>query len=345
MGALWLIVAGKGHLSLDDFGDGVSPPALSSTRSASPSTRAEKKCLRIVTYNIREGANGLHSELVKYLQETKADIVALQELNSWSLDSLNKSALQWGHEYVTFLPARTGYNLGMTSRLPFEVIRLRTEGFWHGMIHVKMLPSPETVPLTLLAREEFSDPFDDAHDDDEGDLGGIQEAPDPSLHIIITHLDPHSAENRFEEAHHVDRQSREHDRLILMGDMNALSSFDQSHYEEENLLGLLKRDPKLADKFLFLKEGANESEIDYRVMDKFYEEGRLQDLDAQLRDDFGQTVPSASNDDKLHAAPMRLDYILATSDMAASCRAARIDVTEATERISDHYPVIADFCF
>ena len=60
---------------------------------------------------------------------------------------------------------------------------------------------------------------------------------------------------------------------------------------------------------------------------------------------FPNTVPSKMNEDSYHAAPMRIDYILATENISAGCTEAFVDKTDETETISDHFPVIATFCF
>jgi endonuclease/exonuclease/phosphatase family metal-dependent hydrolase len=46
--------------------------------------------------------------------------------------------------------------------------------------------------------------------------------------------------------------------------------------------------------------------------------------------------------DEMHAATMRLDYILANR-FVRPLRSARAIVNEDTCRLSDHYPVVAEF--
>ena len=122
--------------------------------------------------------------------------------------------------------------MGITSRLPFEVIRLRTDGFWHGMIHIRMIPNKSTVPFDLLNPYYLNakETFDDENDDEIDSFYNINPSLDPALHLIVTLLDPHNATSRFEESHHIDHQSREHSRLLVLGDLNALSPYDAEHY-------------------------------------------------------------------------------------------------------------------
>ena len=210
------------------------------------------------------------------MQKNNFDIVALQELNHWTEFGLKDKAKAWGHDYTTFLETKTGYHMGITSRLPFEVIRLRTDGFWHGMIHIRMIPNNSTVPVDLLNPHYLNakETFDDENDDDEIDsFYNINPSLDPALHLIVTHLDPHNATSRFEESHHIDHQSREHSRLLVLGDLNALSLYDAEHYNEINLFDILyhSKDDLLKNKFLYNPSTySNQYEIDYRVLEKFY---------------------------------------------------------------------------
>jgi len=255
-------------------------PTPSPSISVSPSIslvieeEIEKECITIATYNVREGIKNqvLMEIFTEYVQENKFDILALQELNGWSDDILGERAALWNHTYWTFLETDSGYHMGITSRLPFEVIRLRTEGFHHGMIHIRMLPGLETIPQDLLEINNFTDPFNDYSDDDElEDFTNISPAIDPSLHLIVSHLDPHSSTSRFEEAHHIDHQSAEHSRLLVLGDLNALSYNDAYYYNEIDLFDTIIADSRLTDKFLYHPlPGSEQYDIDYRVLDKFY---------------------------------------------------------------------------
>ena len=55
------------------------------------------------------------------------------------------------------------------------------------------------------------------------------------------------------------------------------------------------------------------------------------------------SVPTRANADFMHAAAMRLDYALLNGVLAARCAAhARLVRDEETDRLSDHYPLVAD---
>ena len=233
-----------------------------------------EKCIKVVTYNVLETpvikVPQKVAQLANYFNHYNFDVIALQELNHWSENILAEAAKMWGHNYTIYLPTPFGYDMGISSKIPFEVIRLRTQGFHHGMIHIKLLDS-SILPILSTDNEYTSTEFNDAGDDDDeiaNPIESIKPENEQFLHIIVSHLDPHNATKRFEESHHIDRQSREHPWLIAVGDMNALSSYDSEYYNSINLFATLNSTPQLATKFLYQ---VNESKaIDYRVMDKYY---------------------------------------------------------------------------
>jgi endonuclease/exonuclease/phosphatase family metal-dependent hydrolase len=51
------------------------------------------------------------------------------------------------------------------------------------------------------------------------------------------------------------------------------------------------------------------------------------------------TVPTAVNTDKMHAARMRLDYMLANAAFAKLATPVRALHGDAVDRLSDHYPI------
>lgn len=316
----------------------------------------EQRCLKVGTVNVRDGSwkepERLEA-LIEYLGECDLDALALQELNRWDERLLQERALRWGHNHTQFLHTNSGYHLGFTSSLPFTLIRARTEGFHHGMLHVEFERGSGAIPRKYLINNTPSggDPyrFDDVNDEDEeDDIYDVEEdIYESALHMIVTHLDPHDAEMRLSEAHHIDRQGREHPLLLVFGDLNALSPRDREFYDRDHLLTALLSTPELKRKFVYTDYDGEEA-IDYRVMEKFFVGGRLVDVTASDEREEGhleRTVPTAINEDPYHVAPMRLDYILSTDEFAQFLSYAHVDNTNRTQHLSDHLPVLAEFCF
>jgi endonuclease/exonuclease/phosphatase family metal-dependent hydrolase len=63
----------------------------------------------------------------------------------------------------------------------------------------------------------------------------------------------------------------------------------------------------------------------------------LTDLGAAVEE--RHAVPTAVNADKMHAARMRLDYMLANAALAPAAGPARPLHTADTDRLSGHYPI------
>ena len=92
-----------------------------------------------------------------------------------------------------------------------------------------------------------------------------------------------------------------------MGDLNTLAACDQPI--PSATMDILASKPFLRRKFLT----AN-GKPDFRPMETLLEGGHLIDM-GQGRD---HTVPTAMNEDYMHAAPMRLDYFLANEKFIQS---------------------------
>ncbi len=94
--------------------------------------------LRILNWNVLYGFNHANSieQGVAWIADQKPDVVALQELNGNTAESLQGLAAQWGHEHSVLLK-QDGFPVGLTSTAPIEVIERRVEGFHHGYLHCR----------------------------------------------------------------------------------------------------------------------------------------------------------------------------------------------------------------
>ncbi|MFT4541258.1 MAG: manganese-dependent ADP-ribose/CDP-alcohol diphosphatase [Planctomycetota bacterium] len=100
---------------------------------ASPSDR-----LKIVSWNVLYGFNHGRSieEGAQWIREQHADVLALQELNGFTAESLQGTADSFGHPHSA-LQKEQGFAMGLTSTAPIEVLERRVEGFHHGYLHCK----------------------------------------------------------------------------------------------------------------------------------------------------------------------------------------------------------------
>ena len=65
---------------------------------------------------------------MEWIKNQHADVVALQELNGQTNESFKDLAEGWGHDHAVLLKEE-GFPVGLTSKMPVEVIEKRVEGF------------------------------------------------------------------------------------------------------------------------------------------------------------------------------------------------------------------------
>eukprot|EP00949_MAST-11_sp_MAST-11-sp1_P003043 g3043.t1 len=149
--------------------------------------------------------------------------------------------------------------------------------------------------------------------------------------FALTHLNPHDARAREAEANFILRW-RQTD--VVFGDLNTIARSDA----DENLEhALLEGTSQLRKKFFLYRNGAYD--LHHGVVDAFLKAGFY---DSGL----GATVPTKASTDKMHATPMRLDYILLRDQGSLSPRV--VEPCRAVMRnylLSDHYPVALRFSF
>ena len=158
-----------------------------------------KEKLRIFSYNILEGFSHQTDQdrmnrVAEWVKSKSPDIIALQELNSFSSANLSSLAKQWGHPYSAIVKERRGCPVGITSKYPIEVKNKIVRGFWHGVLHVRI--------------KDFD--------------------------ILVTHLNPCTCMGRLVEADKIVNYAKgiKNDKILLMGDLNSHSPFDADYMEE-----------------------------------------------------------------------------------------------------------------
>ena len=110
---------------------------------AEPEEELEVDTLRLISYNILEGVKldqtTGKTELAAWVRSMNPDILALQEANKFTQESLERLAASYGHPYVvTNIKKGDNYPVALTSKYPVEVIAKITEGVSHGAIHVRI---------------------------------------------------------------------------------------------------------------------------------------------------------------------------------------------------------------
>lgn len=155
------------------------------------------------------------------------------------------------------------------------------------------------------------------------------------LAVVATHLDPFSAVQRTAEAEYLAQAVSHHRRdqeVILAGDMNSIAALDPER-------GLLGREPpgsysaRLVD---------STGKLDSAPLGLFERVG-LQDCFRQAHpEEEGATDPTPPHR-RPGEPPLRIDFILATSDLSERLQDCRVVTGASADEASDHYPVVADF--
>eukprot|EP00929_Paragymnodinium_shiwhaense_P068729 TRINITY_DN34619_c0_g1_i3.p1 TRINITY_DN34619_c0_g1~~TRINITY_DN34619_c0_g1_i3.p1 ORF type:complete len:228 (-),score=40.42 TRINITY_DN34619_c0_g1_i3:31-714(-) len=194
---------------------------------------------RICTYNIFEGLDSLSDERVtrfrSWIQKQNFDVVALNEANHFTEAELERLGASCGLPFTCLLRAKTGFHLGLMSRSEVEVHDAAALSLHHGLLHGSLA------------------------------LGG------EALHLLVTHLTPFECSVRREEVKEILTyvSTLASQRVILLGDLNSLSSNDVDRHHHAKLLeSMLSKVPKLRRKFL-----QEDGSIDYEPLDMLYGAG------------------------------------------------------------------------
>ena len=281
---------------------------------------AEK--LMVLNYNVFNSHRGgrSYADCVKWVNTVKPDIAGWQELVGWNEAKLKKLAVDWKHPHAAALKGG-GYNIGLTSKMPIEVVARCTKGFWHGYLHCRTA----------------------------------------GLDVIVCHLWPGGVRQQMGEANQlhalVTKLHKEGREVILMGDFNAHAASDKAWLNRQEPL-LDRRAPGDAKKHpedRFIVKG----KYTFPIMNRIFE-APLRDL-VRDEFDKKYSKPTYEQGLSLGSFPSRvlghvskpevqrgflerIDFILTTPGLAKRCVSAKVIREPAVlETISDHYPVIAIF--
>jgi len=281
---------------------------------------AEK--LIVMNYNVFNSHRGgrSYADCVEWVNTVKPDIAGWQELVGWNEAKLKKLAVDWKHPHAAALKGG-GYNIGLTSKTPIEVVARCTKGFWHGYLHCR------TAGLDVIVCHLWP--------------GGVRQQMGEAnqLHALVTNLH---------------KEGRE---VILMGDFNAHAKSDKAWLDRQQPLldrrapGDAKKRPE--DRFIV------DGKYTFTIMNRIFE-APLRDLvrdefdkkhpkptyeQGLLLGSFPSRVLGHVKTPKLQRGFLeRIDFILTTPGLAKRCLSAKVAREPAVlETISDHYPVIAIF--
>jgi exodeoxyribonuclease III len=259
--------------------------------------------MRVMTYNILKG--GLNDDgtdrfddLIDVITSEAPDILTLNECNHFEHDGYRRfyafeRAL--GMRGVLGI-APSGFHVAVFARNA-QVVQHELTADWvqHAILRVDMLLSG--VPVT----------------------------------VISAHLCPFGGEIRLSEAQFLAGSARDDHRVLIAGDLNALSPHDVSHYTPA------KWAPRRRARHSLPVGGV----LDTRAI-QVLEDAGLVDLARKNALDFTPTALTPLRIGSSNYA-VRIDYLFATPPLASALRSVRVVEGKTAARASDHYPVIADF--
>ncbi|WP_200974942.1 endonuclease/exonuclease/phosphatase family protein [Echinicola sp. 20G] len=271
--------------------------------------------LKVISYNIWNGYDWgkdtlRRKQLCNWVDEQKPEVVALQELCSYTPEKLQKDAESWGHPYSELLKT-TGYSVGITSSSPITVISKLFGNLHHGALHVKINEINYLVvhlhPGSIKRRREEVD-------------------------ILKAYIQDN-----------IDRD----EGLMVLGDFNTHSPLDASLYEEKP--DWLQKDwDNNKDKGLD-GNMAVKMQLDYAVMAGFMGVPLFDSVWQSERTGKGmESFPAMVLTDKEKKgieipANERIDYIMISENLQGELIKAYVANGKENWYLSDHYPVVADF--
>ena len=267
--------------------------------------------LRVMTYNVwyafEEG--NAKAEGLEWVDSQTPDVVALQELTNIKPAELQAFATAWGHGYSALLKT-SGFSVGLTSRWEIEVVEKGLKDMHHGYLHAR--------------------------------TNGV--------HYVVIHLSPFEWEVREREAgiliEKIKPLLEKKEKVIVLGDFNALSPEDKTWLEASENAGLLES-KKESDAGHSHVQNLKDGKFHYGVLDAFFKAGLIDTAKGHLPETFETrlTSPTGVWGDKKTAVKIgeRIDFILASSNIYQNVIRSTIITEGVVNKVSDHYPVITDF--
>ena len=252
--------------------------------------------MRLMTYNILDGAQERLDDVLAVVADRSPDVLALQECNGF--DEAGGARLR-----------QVEHALGMRGLLA------RSDSGYHVALFCRphLLPTeiPQPQGLTRAAACARL----------QGELG--------ELEVVSLHLDPHDAASRVGEIGRVLQSLSFTCPAVLMGDFNAISSFDVKALA-----------PQAWPQRYRDRHGCTEQGIDTRALDQLSERGFC-DVASVRTEALRMTRPTRLYAD-LDLPSQRLDYIWVSAELCGHLREAGVVDDERSQRASDHLPLWVD---
>ena len=273
---------------------------------------AQDKDLKVITYNIWNGFDfrkdiDRKNGVIDWLIDQKPDVLALQELCGYNQETLLEDAKEWGHNHAVILKDNC-HSVGLTSVGQIVIKEKVLDGLWHGMLHC----------------ETFGVDF------------------------FVVHLSPKDRDFRVKESNIIISKidSIKNKSFVVLGDFNSHSPFDGDiDMESPEFLERIR----MSDSNNKANNNLLDSEFDYSVMSSFMSYPLIDVTQRFVSSQDRFTFPAEvllknyTSKELLKKNRRRIDFIMASRELAKKCVNSSVHNDKETGLLSDHYPVVAEF--
>lgn len=267
-----------------------------------------QKELKIIRYNAYWGMKSDQSEgkqnFAQWAKRQDADIIAWQEMNHFTRDSLEKFARSYGHPYAVLLKEPKDpkddefFPTAITSKYPIINVHKVLDNLWHGALYA--------------------------------DVG--------NYHFIVTHMNPFWTDKRVNEINlildSIKYSNDPNGKWILAGDLNSFSPLDKPGYNETAMVKDLQEKERKRPILHNLVNG----KMDYTVHSNILARGYIDVLKLKYPNTFVATAPTKIFYDQAKT-PLRYDFIYVSPALKNDVVDVKVLKDSFTDQYSDHYPV------
>lgn len=268
----------------------------------------DQKEIKIISYNAYWGMKSDESKdkekFAQWAKNQDADIIAWQEMNHFTQESLEKFAASYGHKYAVLLkePKYEGqeefFPTAITAKYPIINTRKVLDNLWHGALFA--------------------------------DIG--------DYHVVVTHMNPFWTSKRIDEMalilDSIKYSADPNGKWIITGDLNSLSPLDKPDFDQQAMILNLKENEEKRPILQNLVNG----KLDYTVQQDILDAGFIDVLRYQFPKTFIATAPTKIFYDQ-SKLPLRYDYIYVAPMLKENIVDVKVLKDDFTDKYSDHYPV------
>lgn len=164
---------------------------------------------KVLSYNVLKGLQGdsaTQNKYVKWVRNIDPDIIAYQEMNNFTPESIEQFAVRYGHSYAV-ISKTDGFPVAFSSKYPIVNVQKVVDNMWHAYLYANI----NNVHVFVIHFSPFSYQKRQAE---------VKEV------LARAALVP------------------KNEKVMIMGDFNSLSDDDAAMYNEEFILSQKEKEEK-----------------------------------------------------------------------------------------------------